>query len=372
MNLTSKLLKEIDNQELCYSERARLRCMLAKELEEAGNYEAARGAMGELWQHVGERPLLDGLDERTAAEVLMRAGALTGWIGSAKQIVGAQEIAKDLISESVSLFEKLADTSKKAEAQTELSYCYWREGAFDEARITLQEAFSYLTAIDTELKAIVSLRSSIVERSARRLNDALHILREAAPLFEGITNHSLKGRFHVGLATTLKNLGTNENREDYVDSALVEYSAASYHFEQAGHTSYRAAVENNLGRLFLALNRFEEAHEHLNRAYQLFSGLKDKVHSAQVNETRARALLAQGRNAEAERVVRSAVRTLEKGGEQALLAEALTTHGVANARRGAGPVGTAGAGAARARTRNGSGRAGRRPGGRGPRGADPD
>src|SRR5947207_2366561 len=55
---------------------------------------------------------------------------------------------------------------------------------------------------------------------------------------------------------------------------------------------------------------------------------------AQVDDTRARTLLAEGRVAEAERVARNAVRTLEKGDEQAVLAEALTTHGVAFARLG--------------------------------------
>jgi DNA-binding NtrC family response regulator len=45
-------------------------------------------------------------------------------------------------------------------------------------------------------------------------------------------------------------------------------------------------------------------------------------------------LLAQKRNAEAEKVVRSAVRTLDKGDEQSVLAEALTTQGVALARLG--------------------------------------
>src|SRR5205085_6304281 len=54
----------------------------------------------------------------------------------------------------------------------------------------------------------------------------------------------------------------------------------------------------------------------------------------QVDDTRARTLLAQGHFAEAERIARSAVRVLERGGQQALLAEALMTQGVALARLG--------------------------------------
>jgi transcriptional regulator with PAS, ATPase and Fis domain len=306
--------------------------MHAKEFEEAGNYEAAQRAMGELWQRIDEYPILDGLDVPTAAEVLMRVGALTGWIGSANQVAGVQDKAKDLLSESIRLFETLPDAMKVAEAQTEIAYCYWREGAYDEARDTLQEALSYLADEDSDLKAVALLRSAIVDATANRLITALHTLTNAALLLKTSANYTLRGRFHNELATTLKNLGVIEKREDYIDRALVEYSAASYYFEQAGHISYRAAVENNLGRLFLALARFSEAQEHLNSARLLFTSVKDIVHTAQVDDTRARALLAEGRNLEAERVVRSAVQTLEKGDEQALLTEALTTYGVAQAR----------------------------------------
>src|SRR5260370_4946989 len=60
--------------------------------------------------------------------------------------------------------------------------------------------------------------------------------------------------------------------------------------------------------------------------------LKDNVHLAQVDETRARVLLAEGRPVEAEKTCRAAVRRLEKGDELSLLAEALVPPGVALAR----------------------------------------
>src|SRR5207248_5426422 len=82
MVISSQLLHRIADPSLPEDERARLRCQLAKELEEVGNYEAAREAMGELWSRVGERPVLEGLDETTAADVLLRVGVLTGWLGS--------------------------------------------------------------------------------------------------------------------------------------------------------------------------------------------------------------------------------------------------------------------------------------------------
>lgn len=332
MNLASSMLQQLANPSLSYDERARVRCELAKEMEEAGNYEAARNVLENLWQRIGERPNLDGLNKLTTAELLLRAGSLSGWIGSARQIEGSQEIAKDLISESIALFKELNEVEKACEAQTDLSICYWREGAFDEARVMLNNVLTILAGKCNAQESRALLNLAVVERAANRYNDALRILRDASPLFESSDSHALKGRFHNQLAAILNDLGVAEHRSDYIDHALVEYAAASFHFGQAGNVRYRARVENNLGFLFLTNNKFIEAHEHLDRARRLFDSLKDKGSIAQVDDTRARALLAEGRKAEAEKVIRSAVRTLEEGGEQALLAEALTTRGVALAR----------------------------------------
>src|ERR1043165_1253235 len=135
MNLTNQLFHQIADPTLTNEERARLRCQAAKQLEEAGNYEAAREIMGELWPGIGHRPSIERLSEITAAEVILRAGVLMGWIGSCKQIEGAQEEAKNLISESRTRFETLGKAEKIAEAETEIGFCYWRQGEFNEARV---------------------------------------------------------------------------------------------------------------------------------------------------------------------------------------------------------------------------------------------
>jgi tetratricopeptide (TPR) repeat protein len=274
MILVTQLLRQVNDVNLSRAERAQLRCQAARELEDSGNYEAARSAMGEFWQRVGERPEVEDLDQHTAALVLLRAGSLSGWIGSVNQIEGAQAIAKDLISESAAIFEGLHETKEAAEAYIDLAICYWREGAFDEARVTLQEVLSRLVDDHSEQKARALLNSAIIDIFSSRYMDALHTLTKAAPLFELSQSHAAKGRFHVHLALALRNLGTLERREHYIDRALVEYTAASYHFEQAGHTGYRARVENNIGFLLLTIEKFTEAHEHLNRARLLFPASK--------------------------------------------------------------------------------------------------
>ena len=332
MQLDKTTAVETGRFELGLSEEARLKCAQAKEQEEAGNFEAARQLLQGFWHRIGERPETKGLDEGARAEVLLRAGTLTGWIGSAQQIPGAQETAKDLISESAGLFAGLGLEDRVAEAQIDLGICYWREGALDEARITLQEVLTQLGDRETEQRLRALLNAAVVEKVSVRYRDALQIHQSAAPLFEKSSNHALRGKFHNEFATVLKNIGLAEHREDFIDRALVEYAAASFHFEEAGHQRFRGVVENNLGFLFVHLGRFQDAHEHLGRARAAAVALKDQGLVAQFDDSRAKAFLGEKRYAEAEALSRACVRSLEQGGEQSLLAGALITHGTSLAR----------------------------------------
>jgi tetratricopeptide (TPR) repeat protein len=333
MNLADELLR-VEDPAATHTAQVRLNCRRAKEFQEAGKYDEARAALGDLWQAVGTRPHVEGLDELTRAEVLLRTGALTGFIGSSRGVEGAQEAAKNLLSESAEMFHAAGAIEDEAEALRELGYCYWREGAHDEARVIFGEALLRLPQQSTEQRAQTLLRLAIVESSATRYNDALRILLEAAPLFDVSENHAKRGTFHMELALVLEFLGAGNLGDDYADRALLEYAAASYHFEQAGHTRYRAAAENNYAALLFRCGRHAEAHEHLDCARLLFVNLKDAAHAAQVEDTRARVFVAEGRFGEAEASARGAVRVLARGGEQMILAEALTVHGVALARLG--------------------------------------
>lgn len=313
-------------------------CELTKAFEEAGEFESAMETLQPFWKGVLHRPETTGLTDHAKAELLLRTGTLTGWVGSAKQVAGAQEAAKDLISESAALFETLGMAEKVAEARVDLAVCYWREGALDEARITLRLVLESLADSHSEQTLRALLNSAIVERGASRDREALRIYREAAPRFDVSTNHALKGKFHNAHATVLKHLGVSENREQYIDEALVEFTAASFHFEQAGHHRFQATVENNVGFLFASIGRFPEARQHVNSARHLFVRVGDHGGVAYADDTLAQVFLLEGRSEEAERAARRAVQALRRGGEQRILAEALTTHAKALARLKQAPV----------------------------------
>lgn len=330
MNLTEERLKELANPSPTADERALARSRACADLVHTGQYERAHDALGELWRGVGERPRVEGLGEAAAAEVLLQAGALSGRMGASRQASGAQEKAKDLISESAALFERVGEASKAALARSDLALCYWREGAYDEARLLLEEA--YARADGREPKVKVALRLAVVESCAGRYGDAFRLLSEVAPLLEASSDHALRGSLHNELAILLRRLGTAEQRADYFDRAILEYTASVYHYEQAGHERYAASIKNNLAFLLHKLGRHEEALEQLDGARAVPLRLRDAGLLSQVDETRARVLIAQGRCEEASDVIAGAVETLERGGEAALLADALTVQGVAWAR----------------------------------------
>ena len=322
---------KLDASHLTANDAALRRCQTALDLKDKGDYEGARRAMGPLWTRIGERPALDGLHTSVSAEVLLCVGILTRWIGSKNQIKESQNLARDLISESIRFHESARDFKKVAAGQVELAYCYWREGSLDEARIWFTEALQKLT-IEGNTRANALLGLAIVEWSDARISESLRILTENDFLFRKITNHTIKGTYHNQIAIVLTNIATSKGDRDYFKWAIREHLEADSQFKLAHNVLFRADVRNNLGFLLYKLSRFKEAHEHLEKARRLTASLRDKVGIAQIDDTRAQVFIAQKKFKQAEAVGRLAVRALERSGHQCLLTDVLITYGIALAR----------------------------------------
>jgi len=246
---------------------------------------------------------------------------------------GGQRLAEALISGAIALFDHLAEHSRAIEARIELGCCYYHQGLFDIAQSTLRSCIAIIADDNYELRAVALIRLAIVERHSGRLHEALALLEQVSSI-ENMTSPWTKGRFRTEMANTLKELGVAQGRKQYFDRALIHYKEASLLFEQIGNMRYAAAVENNRGYLLLSLGRFEESQTHLQRARTLFNGLGDRIGCAQVDETLAQLHLASKSYELAESAINLAVNTLEGSGEDALLAEALTTQGLILCRLG--------------------------------------
>jgi len=326
-------LDKLESSHLTLNESAWRRCQDALKLKDRGDYEGAREIMRPFWNRFGERPQIEGLEASVAAEVLLHVGILTRWIGSKNQVSDAQDTAKDLISESITLFESLGDALRVATARAELAICYWWAGALDEARIMLTEALKRITTEgNTRANALIFLAA--VEWSASRYGQSLKLLTENAALFRKIPNHTLKGTYHNQLAMVLRKLVTVENKAEYFRRIIREYEEADHHFRLAHNTLYRADVKNNVGNVLRQMRRFKEAEKYIHEARRLAVLLKDKALVAQFDDTRSQLLTDEGQLEEAETVARSSVSSLRKSGHQVLLVDSLITHGIVLARLG--------------------------------------
>lgn len=303
-----------------------LQCAEAKAFEMAGEYELARAALGKRWARVGEPPNLDGLSEAEAGAVLLRAGRLTGWLGSSKQLEGAQDESKRLLGQSLAIFERLGDDDSAADALNGIGLADWRLGDLDNARATYK-CLQGRPGVCAEQRVLASLNLAIVEWDEGRFDDAVRIYRDVEPLARSVGDPLLLARLHHGYALARRGRGDN-------DRALEEYAATTYYLEQAGHTGLLAIVLNNHGFLCNTLGRHEEALALAGRAQVLYAGLKDRRGVAQTGETCAKILLEMERYEEAEMKAREAVTILRRGEEKKYLVETLVTHGVSLARLG--------------------------------------
>ena len=308
------------------NEQVQVSCSIAREQIDAGNYDAAYVVLQAWWRY-GEWPKLDGLEERSCADLLFTAGELAGCLASAKQLPRGQKDGEALLNGSIAIFNQLSSPTRVAEARIELALCYYRQGLFDLGRSTLRIVLDTLSPEDNELRSLALIRLASLERHAGRLQEALTYLIQATAVVE-LAGPWVTGRRHLELASTFKDLAISEENKMYFHQAQESYLKALHEFEAVGNHRLVAIVENNLGFLFIPMGKFLDSELHLLRARQAFSHFDDQIRCAQVDDSLARLYLAQRKYDEARIAIERAVSTMERGDEDALLAESLRTMGM--------------------------------------------
>lgn len=296
-------------------------------LVDSGQFEASVKELGDHWKGIGKKPDIDNVSEPLNSKMILICGVLTGWLGSAKQIEGSQEMAKDLICEASDNFESEDLSDLWAESRGELALCYWREGAFSEARIILQDALDKLSNNAFETKAILLLRLVNVEISTYNYENAKALLQQADKLTDSLDSPLLCGKVFFHYALVVRRLAEEENNHQYLNDSLKYYEVAKKYYTKAGHKLYEAVTDNNLGYVLCELKEFKKAHKYLDDALTYFTEIDDNARMSLVYDNKARVLLAEKKLDEAEKNAEIAVTLIKKGDEQSSLAEYLTTLG---------------------------------------------
>jgi len=317
---------------LSESERVEACCLIAREKLEVGDYDAGLTALHPWWA-MGDWPRHSGLTRPASAELFLTAGILSSAVASTKKLEGGQKPAEALLSGAIALFEQMGQKNRASECRIELAFCYFLQGLFHLARISLTSSLESISDQDKELRSIALIRLATLEHHAGRLHDAFDLFKKTLPVIRS-ERPVIKGRFCLQFATLLKDLGVAEGDERYFDRSLRYYERALLEFEELENRRYTAITENNLGYLLLTLRRFDVAQQHLHRARGLFEKFGDQVRRAQVDETIARLYIGSEQYELADRAIGLAVNTLEGSGEDAFLAEALTTQGLILCRLG--------------------------------------
>jgi tetratricopeptide (TPR) repeat protein len=310
-------------------------CNSAKRLEDSGEYLGAARTLGKWWRGVGVRPDVDELSPEMRAVILSRVGALSGWLGSMQQIDGSLERAKELISEGADLFASLQDYVNCAETRSDLAVCFWREGAFDDARVILEDILNNgKENLPYELYGKILLRAVNVEISTKHYEKALYLINKTLPLVGSTRSNLLRGKLYFHRALIFRSLAEDEIGHKNLVSAISDYNQAKAYYKRAKHDRYVAMVENNLGYLYLSTENFNSAHLHLDNSLKMYGELKDKGRAALVYDNKARTYIAQDKLGDAELAAMTSVNMLREGGENSTLAESLTTLGVVLSRGG--------------------------------------
>lgn len=159
---------------------------------------------------------------------------------------------------------------------------------------------------------------------------AFDICADALPLAEACDDDVIAANLHNTFALACRARSEAEGDETLLDLALIQYEAAHDRYRHAGGDRFAAGVDNNIAFLMIFAGRAEDAHPYLDRARAVFEALGERARCAEIDDTRARALMQEGRWLEALGYSAQAVAALAplaENGERQAFDDAAETHG---------------------------------------------
>lgn len=283
-------------------------------LERCGKYEEALADLRHIWKDTNDFPDVDVFVPRVAAEIILRCGALIGFLGQNKQIPNSQEKSKNLLTEARNRFLDIYDLEKIAECENYLALAYLRGGEMVEAEIWVEEAFSHSLNETSETWLYANLTKSLIDISAGKYAEIVKNLKHLEKHFKKLENYFLLGSFCTNLAVALRNLGK-------ISEALKYYESARSYHQKSGHRIYLGTIENNLAYIYKSQRRFKEAHQAIDNGVEIFRKVKDRAREGFSFDTKAQIFCDEGEYAEALKVIEKAVLILRKGENADFLVE---------------------------------------------------
>lgn len=286
--------------------------------ERCGKYDEALVELREIWEDTTKFPRVEEYESRTAAEVILRCGALIGFLGHNKQIPGSQEKSKNLLSEARNRFLDIYDVEKIAECENYLALAYWRTGELPEAKAWIEEALSHNLSRSNQVR----LYSYIIEGKIDFANKNYEKICRNSAGFESefltYGDHFLKGNLYNNWGLALKNLGL-------ISDAPAKLECGRDFYYKAKNKIHCALAENNLAQVYKSENDFIKAHEAIDKATGIFRQLKDRTREGFSLDTKAQIYYAEKNYSEALKTGEKAIAILTKSENKSYLVECLLT-----------------------------------------------
>ena len=283
-------------------------------LERCGKYEEALAELRYIWEDTNSFPDLNGFAPREAAEILLRCGALFGYLGHNKQIPDSQERSKNLLTEARNRFFALYDIEKIAECENHLALAYWRSGELVEAETWIEESLSQNIPSASLIRLHSHIIKGLTQIPTKKYSEIIANLKSVEKEFLACGDYCLQGDFYNNYGLALKNTGE-------INGALKNLEAARYCFQKAGHLIYLGVVENNLAQLYKQVGRFAEAHKTIDSATRTFKQIKDRTREGFSLDTKAQIFFDEKKYREALKVVEKANFILAKSENAAYVVE---------------------------------------------------
>lgn len=283
-------------------------------LERRGRYEEALAELRHIWENTNCIPNVEGFTPRQAAEIVLRCGALIGFLGQLKQLPNSQEKSKNLLDEAQKRFLDIYDVEKIIECENYVALAYVRTGELAEAQIWIDQALSHDIGYVSDSWLYSNITKSLILQNGGKYEEILETLCPVEDEFLAFGDHFLLGSFCTNLALAYKNLGNNDEALKYLERAR------SYH-QKSEHQIYLGTVENNLAQLYKIENRFDEAHQLVDSAIEVFRKLRDRSREGFTIDTKAQIYCAEGKFHEALKTIEKAISILMRGENAAFTSE---------------------------------------------------
>lgn len=288
------------------------------ELERCGKYDEALVDLRAIWPDTDRMPVTDDFSPRDAAEIILRCGALIGFIGHNHQLPAGQEKSKNLLGEARRRYLEIYDVEKIAEAENYLALAYWRNGELTEAATWVEESIARKLPLTSRIRLHSEIIKCLMNIPTKKYQKTLDNLEGLESDFIKLGDDCLTGDFYGHLGLAYKGLQQPE-------IALEKLEMARLFHKNAGHCIYLGIDLNNLAQLYKRVGKYSDAHRIVDEATEVFRDIKDRTREGFALDTKSQIYLREGKFVDGLVTIDEAISILSKSENADYVAETYLT-----------------------------------------------